>query len=494
MQLTPQQESVVEHVSDLDSGSLAVKARAGSGKTFILVRGMKPLPRARTGLAVAFNVRIKDEIAQLVPPQILCKTLNGVGHGAWLKYIGKRAGVDARKIGKITGEVIKEAKLQDENGELWTAVKDLVGKAKVMGLVPKKAPGAARPLLPDEYTIWEEIATNYDIDFDQQILEVSRVVLTESIKQAFLGEIDFDDQLYMPVCWSAPFSRFPDVFVDEAQDLSPLQHEMVARSSKERIIAVGDPRQAIYGFRGAKEHSMQELQDRFDMKELFLTVSFRCSKAVIQEAQQSVPDIEAWDGAKEGSVQDAPKYTEELFPVGSAILCRNNAPLIRMAFRLIAKRVGVRIIGRDIGVGLKLLVNKISHKSPHMAIGQFNNLLEGWLAGEIATANAKDNPAKASRAEDRYESLHACTDAATQTVGDLLRTIEELFARTSGIITLSTGHKAKGLEWNDVFILDPFLLPEPNTKDHSQGQNLRYVMTTRSQENLTFISTKGWYA
>jgi hypothetical protein len=44
-------------------------------------------------------------------------------------------------------------------------------------------------------------------------------VLTDSIRLAYEGQIDFDDQIYMPTLFGGTFPRFPLVMVDEAQDL-----------------------------------------------------------------------------------------------------------------------------------------------------------------------------------------------------------------------------------------------------------------------------------
>jgi hypothetical protein len=68
-----------------------------------------------------------------------------------------------------------------------------------------------------------------------------RTVLTDSIRLAYEGQIDFDDQIYMPTLFGGTFPRFPLVMVDEAQDLSPLNHAMLEKLVTSRLIAVGDP-------------------------------------------------------------------------------------------------------------------------------------------------------------------------------------------------------------------------------------------------------------
>jgi ATP-dependent exoDNAse (exonuclease V) beta subunit len=55
---------------------------------------------------------------------------------------------------------------------------------------------------------------------------------------------------------------------------------------------------------------------------------------------------------------------------------------------------------------------------------------------------------------------------------------------------MMTGHKSKGLEFHEVFILDRELI----RMDRQQDQNLLYVMQTRSKERLTYITSDAFVA
>ena len=70
-----------------------------------------------------------------------------------------------------------------------------------------------------------------------------------------------------------------------------------------------------------------------------------------------------------------------------------------------------------------------------------------------------------------------------QELGDAIAYAEHIFA-SQGPIMLMTGHKSKGLEFNNVFILDQHLI-----RDEGQDRNLRYVMQTRTKDTLTYINT-----
>jgi superfamily I DNA/RNA helicase len=109
--------------------------------------------------------------------------------------------------------------------------------------------------------------------------------------------------IFMPTIFAAPFPSYKLVMVDEAQDLSLIQHVMLNKLCRaSRLIAVGDPCQSIYGFRGAHQDSMDHLKKTFDMETLYLTTSFRCPVAVTQLAQRRAPDMNAPSWAQAGSV------------------------------------------------------------------------------------------------------------------------------------------------------------------------------------------------
>jgi hypothetical protein len=80
-------------------------------------------------------------------------------------------------------------------------------------------------------------------------------------------------------------------------------------------------------------------------------------------AQTMVPEIEAWDQAPEGSVERLDEFKLTDFLPTDAILCRVNAPNIRLNYRLIGVGIPCRMKGRDIGAGMITLVKKLCGKA-----------------------------------------------------------------------------------------------------------------------------------
>ena len=108
------------------------------------------------------------------------------------------------------------------------------------------------------------------------------------------GIIDFTDQIYLPFIMNLTAQKkYGFVFVDECQDLSKAQVKVVEKYLREdgRLLAVGDPYQAIYGFAGADCNSFNRVTDAFNCVVLGLTDCFRCPQDVIRLAQSLRSDI-----------------------------------------------------------------------------------------------------------------------------------------------------------------------------------------------------------
>ena len=488
--LTPQQEAFCDAFTKTSS-SIILIAVAGSGKTTTLVEGAKRHSKPQDIRAVAFNVKIKVDFARKFPQGVECLTLNGLGHRAWANAMGRNLTLDPKKVGKCTTAAIRGA-----SSDLWFPVKDLVQKMKVEGVIPPGVHG--RGLLPWSQDTMDYLADRYDLEIDTEIMDCAAVALKQSIREAYSGTIDFDDQLYMTTCFSAPVPKSPVLLIDEAQDLSQIQHSLVERAG-ERLIAVGDPRQSIYGFRGAATDSLNQFKERFNAMELPLSVSFRCARSIVNEALPYCPQIRPADNAIDGVVKRLESWGPTTIHEGDAILCRNVAPIVTLAYRLLRGGRRVHVVGRDIGAGLKNLIKKLGLGLP---MDQFQGRVADWRDREIANAKAKEDDRKIEAAHDKVESiLSIISSAEPRDSNDLLKVIEKIFSDENAPITLSTIHKAKGMEWKRVFFLDSFLCPshyaekaiaegKPSGSEMMQQErNLYYVAVTRAMEELYYVES-----
>lgn len=209
--------------------------------------------------------------------------------------------------------------------------------------------------------------------------------------------------------------------------------------------------------------------------------------------------IEPTENAIDGNVATLPSYDPFSFPLGSVILCRNTAPLVRFTFSLTHRNIPCSILGRDIGATLVTLVKKIAGPSPIDYL-EFLRRLSLWREREVNRAYNE------SRSPEFYYDQAQCLGVfcnaikVSFSVALLLSGITSLFtdANTNGFsrrITLSTIHKAKGLEFPSVFILDRELLPSRyaiQPWQRIQERNLHYVAVTRAKDSLFYIQSDCW--
>jgi DNA helicase-2/ATP-dependent DNA helicase PcrA len=282
-----------------------------------------------------------------------------------------------------------------------------------------------------------------------------------------------------------PQRKFDQVFVDETQDLNAAQIELTLRAIKDggRILAMGDPRQAIYQFRGADDKAFENVKARLAAIELPLSVCYRCCKAVVREAQEIVPGIEAAPDAEEGEVLEfsfaaMKKDARE----GDFILSRTNAPLISLCMAFLSEGRRANIQGRDVGASLAAFVKK----SKAGSVEQLRNYVEEWAAKECDRLAKKRRPTQA--VEDRAACILALSDGAA-TVFDVVSRIELLFADSDdhNRITLSTTHKAKGLERDRVWVLNATYRRRPEIGE----DNLYYVAVSRARKTLVLVADLG---
>lgn len=486
---TKQQLECYAHASDHDRGSLAIKARAGSGKTSTLRELAKKLPGS--GLATSFSRSTVSDLKAAIPSNFDCLGLHALG----LRGIKQRfPQIKTDVNGNALYEFVKAALKDEEDGwKLLPDIKRLVEVAALSGIVP----GHDQFLIPDEYEEWEALADNYDIELAPLVYETAHAALQHVNDLAVRGEsLMFVHMLTLPVFFNTPVTQYPKIIVDEAQDLNPLQHRLVERALRRggRIFSAGDPAQAIFGFSGAMTNSFDALSERFACSELPLTVSWRCARAIIREAQLYVPDIEWAPNAEEGSVVHARGLELEELP--RTILCRNNAPLTKLALRLFVAGYTVECAGKDIGAGLKSTISRIASgkESDSMSSERFLEKLAAWAAREI-----ERRPTRRPRVQDKVEALSALCEHH-RTVGAVRKHIDNLYTdpdadrkgQRPADFLLSTIHKAKGREWDRVGFLDSHLIPAKWAKqdwERRQELNLSYVAVTRAKQELVYLNS-----
>jgi hypothetical protein len=485
LEATEEQAAIIDHALANPQGSLLINALAGAAKTSTLQFLGKYLPPIPT-LSLAFNKRIADKMAQVLPAHIKSSTVNSVGHRVWGAVICKRLTLDTKKNYNLVKDIIdslprgQRNRAYDNMGDLMKTV----SKAKLSGYVPSAIVAGKSLIAADDF-----FGNLEDGEPDDWFQIIVNEALGRGIKQAYGGLIDFDDQIYMSTLFGGSFPYFPRVLVDEAQDLSRLNHAMLERlvtQGTTQLIAVGDPWQSIYAFRGADTLSMTRLKEQYSMTEMTLSVSFRCPIRVVENAHWRVPHMKWPSWAAEGRVEHLESLNAHAIPDNSAIICRNNAPLLTIALMLLREGRGVHLVGTDLGPQLLRALKKLSDDT-QLPQPQVYEAINAWEQEKLR--RARDS----GIITDKAECLRVFAGFGP-TLGAAIAYCERLFS-AQGPIQLLSGHKAKGLEWDTVYHLDPQRVPSPWAKTDEaieQELNIRYVIETRAKRSLFFVKLENF--
>jgi len=487
------QKAVFDFIQN-GNGSAIISAVAGSGKTTTIVAAAKLIPSDKKVLMLAFNKSIADELANRVKlPNIECKTMHSVGFAA-LRTVKRYVNVDNNKTRKAIQGFVEHYSLKPEEIPGFNAINKIISLGKNNGI------GFVAPNCEES---WIEICENHAVFQDDDGVNTSMIAracaeILDYSNNSMGSCIDFDDMIYLPLLANARFGSYDVVFVDEAQDMSSLNRMILKKllKSNGRLIAVGDPHQAIYGFRGADSESMAKIQSEFNCVTLPLSVSYRCAKSIVEEARKSVDHILPSDSAPEGSVTELDSYSPADFGSKDAIICLNVAPLVSMAYALINNGVPAVMLGTDIGKGLVTLIGTISGKKK-MTVSDFADKLEKWSSNRIQTLEQKGDEKAISILNDKLECIKIfIKNSSSQNLSELTSTIEKFFGESKGnCITLCTSHKSKGLEWDKVFILDRSKFHPKWVKMEwmkEQENNIVYVSVTRAKNSLVYIKPNNW--
>jgi len=519
MNLTPEQQAIIAHLAS-SNDDLIIDAKAGSGKTATLLEACRILRGTTT--FQAFNKSIAVEIQQRLAKtldfqqqlNVTSSTVHSHGLSAFRKS-GRKVETLTGKVAFITKDYLKE-QFHEEDDILRNShlVRRMVSYAKAAGF-GLTSTGEEFASIEDKEA-WKLLADHYDLELEisgstslETICDAAKDVLKRSNMRT--GSVDFDDMIYLPLLMNLPIPTYNNVLIDEAQDINATRRELAFRTVAPggRIVAVGDPNQAIYGFTGAAVDSLHKIQVRAGALSLPLSICWRCDEAIIGEAQRIVPGIYARPGADEGAVRNIhwdntpgnPDFLSLPQP-GDAILCRLNKPNVAVCLGLLRRGVRARIEGKDLG---KKLLDHIQRATDgmyqDMDLHDIRSAMDDYFEIESAKLFAKQREAAIDLLQDEVEAMQLIIDRTIEaevfrkpTYADVAALVADLFADdipARGVVTLSSVHKSKGREWPTVFILgrSDYMPFHRATSDWEleQENNLIYVAITRAERLLVNV-------
>lgn len=496
------QEDIFDFIRN-GQGNLIIEAAAGSGKTFTLVKSVNLIDSSKRVLFVAFNKDIVKVLEKKVKDKdnVDVKTIHSLGYTMLQRNFPEL---------KINIEVYKY-KSHIMNNINHYSKKDLSSFKKREYYVYidtiHRLVDLGRFYLSQTVKELNEVSSIYGLELCYDEAEIALEVMEWGKKN--IDSIDYTDMVWLPnVLYLKPSGlQYDFIFADEAQDISKTQRELVLKCQKmgTRLCFFGDESQCIYGFGGADINSFHALRELPNTISLPLSISYRCPKNIVKFAQNIVPTIEYLDDGRDGEVT----YNGKLEDIqdGDMVLCRNNAPLMKVYNDFIRMGKKCFIRGKDIGMNLKKMVENTKQDELNLDLnndGVFVRLYSSLFDSRdlLMSRTGLDYDTAMSSALiinrlDMIQALEILSEGINNSE-DLCERINSMFSdKVLDGISLSSIHKAKGLEADNIFIVCKSLMPSKTAKQDweiQQEKNLAYVAYTRAKNKLCFVDENEFNA
>ncbi len=490
---------------------LCVHAGAGSGKTRVLTRRIAH--RATTGsldprhtLALTFTRKAAGELrSRLRSLGLRDDVAAGTFHAtafAQLRARWAERGTEApqlleRKVGFVGGLLRDRDLAQDVVGEIEWA--------------------SARLVSPDDYP---EAATEAGRRPPLPLPEMAQVLRRYGERKHEAGMVDFDDLLRLAIramthdaeSAAAYRWRYRHLFVDEFQDVNPLQHRLLRAwlGDGDDLFVVGDPHQAIYGWNGADARYIDLFLDVYparrypDAAVLRLADNYRSTPQVLAVAGTILdtarmvahrPDgdlpvvVEHLDGRAEAKAiardlrarhgQGRPWSTQ-------AVLVRTNALAASIGEALTAADIPHHLRGSEHLLSrpaVRTVLQRLAREPYELVLGEVRMALD-----EADDEAGADDLATLLALRREYEALDPAPSGPAFAAW-LVAAVRSGDGDHGDVVDVSTFHAAKGLEWPVVHLagLEAGLVPISFAKTdeaRAEERRLLYVAVTRAEEEV----------
>lgn len=546
--LTPDQRRAVTTVS----GPLAIIAGAGSGKTRVVTRRVAYAVASgrvdpKQVLVLTFTDRAAGEMVERIRalrlPEVTARTFHSAAL-LQLRHFWPRLGAD-RADGAV-GTFIA-----DRNGGAFPEI--LRSKIGLIARIQARQTGASRRMLAKDVADvieWAKVrrvgperlaeeAARAERDLPGDPADLGRIWAAYEAAKRREGAIDFEDMLELtlrvleidPDAAAQVRRRYTWFSVDEHQDTNPLQEALLGAwlGDRDDLCVVGDPDQSIYSFTGATADFLLSFSRRHrGARVVDLRENFRSTPAIIELAnrllaavgrpQRLVAVREPGGSAAVRRFDDAEDETRAVVAaIGDlraaglpfarmAILVRLNAQVAEWEAALRAAGVPFMVRGErffhrvDVRRALGVLGSQGPDARADVAADLADRVAALWAEPFGFERDAAPATAAARERQAALEALLAITDQLVAgrpdeaSIDALLAEVERRRADEdvpvgSGV-ALSTIHRAKGLEWEAVFLpgweegLLPYRSALGKPGEIAEERRLAYVGVTRARTYL----------
>lgn len=468
MQWTQEQQPIIHSRAD----KLLVQAFAGTGKTTTLV-GYATHHASVKMLYLCYNKSVELAAKGRFPrSNVVCKTAHGL---AYAVYGNQYAAKQTNNL-RLT-DIARAVNTQD-----WELVRDVLSTLNnFMASADDELGSGHFPRFQEQRMLTSAQERNLN-----SALTVASTVWNRMIDPQDTGMSITHDAYLKLYQLSKPdlCERFNAILLDEGQDVNPVIADIV-KIQRIRKVTVGDPHQQIYRFRGAEDALNSDWMAGAERH--YLTQSFRFGPAVAHVANiilfykgetRKLQGLGPNTLVKRALPEDLPHRT---------FIHRTVTGVIENALLLVAMNPKIFWVGGIDSYSLRDLEDLYMFSRNRNQEVQNRKLLRDY----------RDFAQYVEIAEVSQDSAMLRSIKIIAAYPDLPQRIQTLRSRSvdnelDATLTLTTGHKSKGLEWDFVSLYDDFTA-DPLSADMDQERrddelNLLYVSVTRGMKILALNS------
>lgn len=463
---TPTEEQLAILEAFKHSRVLKINAIAGSGKTSTLE--LLAEAHKEPTLLLAFNKAIADEASRRFPPHVICRTMNSLAYAEFGKPLAHK--LNANKNPKLNTmrslrDVVNWFSLDDYPAE------PVISPRTIASLARDACDNfcySARQTISDKDIIRKDIKElQKEHQFDEKhlsraIVDIARLIWKERTNVYSDAMATHDTYVKL---WqlSQPRINYDTIFVDESQDINPCVLDVLQRQTC-RVVYVGDQHQSIYAFRGATN-----AMNTIEAPTVSLSQSWRYGEVIAGVAEAILtkhnvvihgnPSIDS----KIAIIPSSSVHTE---------IFRTNSGLLTRAEELIGEGVSVSV--------------EINVKDFIMQVKSIKDLMKGMKPFHDNIARFTSFTDLLECSKEDVELKRMMQTAMRSDCLEFLDKLENNKLDKNPTVILTTAHKSKGLEFDNVKIADDFKFSESENllKIPEQELNLLYVAITRTKKKL----------
>lgn len=481
-------------------GNMIIEAAAGAAKTTTIVNCMRFIPENKSILFIAFNKdivkAIKEKVGERKNTRI--STFHSLGLAIFMENNKKNS--DSININEYKYKQYIKKNINDLTD--YKEIKSLgSNKNTYINNINNLVEYSRYYLAFTEKQI-KHVADKYGILCVRDEVKVCRKILKWG--EDNIDTIDYTDMIWLPnvLNYNTKKYRYNWVMIDEAQDVTIAEEKLIEKTFKRgcRVIIIGDRFQTINIWAGSDEEAIDNFAKMPQTKHFTLPISYRCPKNIVNLAKKYSDNIVTADNAIDGKVKF--NVSKNLPTNGDMVLCRITAPLIDLHLHYMRINKKSYIRGYE---NIKERYLNLVNATGSLTLDKDFNTVDGFFPSlykmlleqidqvkkefNLDDADALMFPSILSL-YDSIQGLKVMSEGITK-VDELIDRINTVFSgNDKDAIQLSTVHKAKGLEADNVYILFPSLMPIKFAKkdwELKTENNLIYVAITRAKKTLNYI-------